>query len=231
MYEADPSDPTETDVKNLMPLTKTELPNIPGNNISQGLAPNTENSNPFFLSNGDRGTYNFLLDSTKGQLDTGRTYIFIINPPPDSIYQQRRFRLVIEGRNGDIVSYTATSLDGKPLNTTDNRTSENGILNIQDAANLGLVFAVLDLNTSICQVKEVQIVKTGDRAAAHPGDPVIYRFSVRNIASSSLNNVFVTDTLPLECNFLLKSVRAELGNTPVQITTIYDESRELKHKA
>lgn len=58
VYEADSSDPTGTDVKNLVPLTRTELPNIPGNSLSQGLAPNTENSNPFFLSNGDRGTYN-----------------------------------------------------------------------------------------------------------------------------------------------------------------------------
>lgn len=224
VYEADPSDPTGTDVKNLVPLTRTELPDVPGNSISPGLAPNTENSNPFFLSNGDGGTYNFLFDSTKGQVDTGRTYIFIINPPPDSIYQQRRFRLVIEGRDGDIVSYTATSLDGKPINTTDNRTSENGTLNIQDAASVGLVFAVLNLNTSICQAQEVQIVKTGDRAAAQPGDTVIYRLSVRNLASSSLNNVVVTDTLPLGFNFLPKSVRAELGNTPVQITTNHNNS-------
>lgn len=224
IYEADPSDPTGTDVKNLVPLTRTELPNIPGNSISQGLAPNTENSNPFFLSNGDGGTYNFLLDPNKGQLDVGRTYIFIINPPPNSIYQQRRVRLVIESRNGDIVSYNATSLDGKPITSTDNRTSENGTLNIQDAARLGLVFSVLNLDTSICQAQEVQIVKTGDRAAAQPGDTVIYRLSVRNLASSSLNNVVVTDTLPLGFNFLPKSVRAELGNTPVQITTNHNNS-------
>ena len=80
------------------------------------------------------------------------------------------------------------------------------------------------MNTSVCQDQEVQIVKTGDRAAAQPGDTVIYRLSLRNLASTSLNNVVVTDSLPLGFNFLPESVRAELGDTRVKITTSHNNS-------
>lgn len=197
VYEADPSDPTGTNIKDLVPLTRTELPDIPDNGISLGLAPNIENSNPYFLTNGDKGTYSFLLDPNKGQLEPGKTYILLINPPPDSIYNQRRTKIVIDARNGDLVSYRATSLDGRSISSTDDDSTQIETVNIRDAARVGLVFSVLDLDTNVCQAQEVQIVKTGDRAVAQPGDTVIYRLSIRNLASSSLNNVVVTDTLPL----------------------------------
>lgn len=224
LYESDPSDPTGTEIKNLVPLTKTEVPEIAGNALSLGLAPNIENSNPFFLTDGDEGIYNFLLDPKRGQLDTGRTYILLINPPPESNYDPRRIRISIRDRNGSIVTYTATSLDGKPISSTDDLTSITQTVNIQDAERIGLSFAILDLNASVCQDQEVQIVKTGDRAAAQPGDTVIYRLSLRNLASTSLNNVVVTDSLPLGFNFLPESVRAELGDTPVKITTSHNNS-------
>lgn len=225
LYESDPSDPTGTEIKNLVPLTKTEVPGIAGNALTLGLAPNIENSNPFFLTDGDQGTYNFLLDPERGQLDPGRTYILLIKPPPDSTnYDQRRIRLTIRDRDGDIVTYTATSLDGKPISSTDDRTSVTQTVDIRNAERIGLTFAILDLNASVCQDQEVQIVKTGDRAAAQPGDTVIYRLSLRNLASASLNNVVVTDSLPLGFNFLPESVRAELGDTPVKITTSHNNS-------
>ena len=224
LYESDPSDPTGTEIKNLVPLTKTEVPDIAGNALTLGLAPNIENSNPFFLTDGDGGVYNFLLDPKRGQLDAGRTYILLIKPPLDSNFDQRRIRISIRDRNGSIVTYTATSLDGKPISSTDDLTSMTQTVNIQDAERIGLSFAILDLNASVCQDQEVQIVKTGDRAAAQPGDTVIYRLSLRNLASTSLNNVVVTDSLPLGFNFLPESVRAELGDTPVKITTSHNNS-------
>lgn len=128
--ESDPSDPTGTEIKNLVPLTKTEVPEITGNALTLGLAPNIENSNPFFLTDGDKGTYNLLLDPKRGQLDTGRTYILLIKPPPDSNYDQRRIRISIRDHNGNIVTYTATSLDGKPISSTDDLTSITQTINI-----------------------------------------------------------------------------------------------------
>jgi len=219
LYEVNPSDPTGTELGDVTALTQTELPDLPGNSLPRGATPNTQNSNPFFLTNGEQGTYNFLLDPRRGQLDQGRTYILVVNPPPDSIYDQRQFRIVIGQRNGEIVSYTATSLDGKPVSTTDSKTSVNGTITIREAEQVGLVVAILDLNTSICQAQEIQITKTGDRAAAEPGDTVIYRLSIRNLASTPLNNLVVTDTLPLGFQLLAESVRGELEGTLVPITT------------
>lgn len=225
LYDADPSDPTGTSLKGLVPLTRTEVPDAPDNNIPLGLAPNKENSNPYYLTNGTEGTYNFLFDPSRGQLDTGRTYILVINPPADSIYDQRRVKLTINERNGNLVTYTATAIDGKPISSTDsNQTSLTQTINIRDAARLGLILAVLDVNTSICQEQELEIVKTGDRAAAQPGDTVVYHLLVRNLSSASLNNVTVTDNLPLGFNLVPKSARAELGDTPVQIATSHNGS-------
>ncbi|HEY9797370.1 MAG TPA: hypothetical protein V6D30_17125, partial [Leptolyngbyaceae cyanobacterium] len=62
LYEADLADPTGASFKDLVPLTQTEFPDKPDNGILQGMRPNTQNSNPFFLTTGEKGTYNFLLD-------------------------------------------------------------------------------------------------------------------------------------------------------------------------
>lgn len=222
LYEPNSQDATTTEIAEPVPLTRTESPDIANNNIPRGLEPNTENSNPFFLTNGKEGTYNFLLDPQRGQLDRGKTYILLIHPPDKSIYDERRIKLTIGERDDRVVAYTATSLDGKPISATDNRTSINGTIDIENAERIGLVLAVLDLDTSVCQAQEVQVVKTGDRATAEPGDTVIYRLSVKNLSSSPLKNIVVTDTLPLGFTFIPKSVRAELGKSPVAIASSHD---------
>lgn len=219
LYEVDPTDRTGTEIRSLVALTRTELPDIGNNDRPLGLAPNTENSNPFFLTNGNEGRYNFLLDLDKGQLAPGKTYILLISPPSDSIYNERRVKLTIGSQSGGVVSYTATSIDGRPISTTDNQTSLTGTINIDNAERLGLSLAILDLDTTICQSQEVQIIKTGDRASAAPGDTVIYRISVKNLASSTLNKVVITDTLPLGFSFISNSVRGELGGNSVAITS------------
>ncbi len=206
----------------LVPLTRTEVPDNPDNKIPLGLAPNKENSNPFFVT--QQGTYNFLFDANRGQIDSGRAYIFVVNPPANSIYQQRRVRVVVNQRIGDNFTYTATSLDGKSISTTDNSTSLTETVDVQDAARIGLSLALLDFDSSICQSQEVQIIKTGDRAAAEPGDTVIYRLSLRNLASAPLNNIVATDTLPLGFDFLPKSVRGQIGNTNIPINVSHNGS-------
>jgi uncharacterized repeat protein (TIGR01451 family) len=71
----------------------------------------------------------------------------------------------------------------------------------------------------MCQPNQVQIIKTGDRATAEPGDTAIYRLSVKNLADAGLNNVVITDNLPLGFNFLPKSVRGEMNGQSVNITS------------
>ncbi len=219
LYEVDAADPTGVNLGRLVSLAPTELPDRPGNGIPEGQAPNTANSNPFSLTNGDRGTYNFLLDVQKGQLDAGRSYILVVNPPRNSIYAQRRFRLTVGTRIGNQVSYTATAIDGRPISSGSNDTSVTSTITIRDAAQTSLVLAALNFGAGVCQAQEIQLIKTGDRAAAEPGDTVIYRLLIKNLSSAAINNLTVTDTLPLGFRFLSKSVSGDFRGTAVPITT------------
>ena len=105
------------------------------------------------------------------------------------------------------------------LALANNQTSVTGTISIDNAQRLGLSLAILELSTSICQSQEIQIIKTGDRASAAPADTVIYRISVKNLASATLTNVVVTDVLPLGFNFISDSVRGELGGKSVAVTS------------
>jgi uncharacterized repeat protein (TIGR01451 family) len=208
-----------TDLGSLVPLTPTEVPDNPLNSIPLGLAPNIQNSNPYFLASTGQGTYNFLFDDSKGQLDAGRTYILVVNPPAGSIYVQRRVRIQITSRVGNSVSYTAESLDLNPIATTNNPTNSlSSSTTIGDAATVGLVL-VTGLDASICQPEEIQITKTGNQVTAEPGDTVIYRVSLKSQSTSALDLLKVTDTLPLGFSFIPNSVRASLAGTPVALST------------
>jgi uncharacterized repeat protein (TIGR01451 family) len=224
LYESDAADPTGVNLGRLISLTPTEVPDKPGNGIAEGRSPNTINSNPFSLTNSDRGTYNFLLDVQKGQLDSGRSYVLVINPPRNSIYAQRRFRLTIGARTGKQASYTATAIDGRPIRSGSNDTSVTSTITIQDAEQTSLVIAALSFGAGVCQAQEIQIIKTGDRATAEPGDTVIYRLLIRNLSSAAINNLTVTDTLPLGFRFLPKAVRGDFRGTAVPITTTQNGS-------
>ena len=222
LYSVDPTDPTGTNLGRLLPLPPTEVPDIPGNSFSLGLAPNDFNTNPFYLTNGDEGKYNFLLDANRGQVTPGTSFILVITPPADStLYSQRRIKITIGARINNKVSYVATALDGKPISVQGQSTQVvNGEVTIQDAERTGLALGVLDLSAGVCQSRELQITKSGDRATAQPGDTVIYRLSVRNLASAAVTNLAITDTLPLGFRFLADSVRAEFQGAAVPVQTI-----------
>jgi uncharacterized repeat protein (TIGR01451 family) len=217
LYEADPGDPTGG-IGSLVDLTETEYPDVADNDIKEGSSPNTQNSNPFYLTNGDQGGYNFLLDLERGQLEAGDRYILVINPPPGSNYNQRRIRIDIVSNNNGVITYTATSLDGRPISANAGSNSATGQLDLNDPERRRLDLAVLDLTAAICEARELQIIKTGDRFAAEPGDTVIYRLSVRNLSATSIDTLNITDQLPLGFSFRSDSVRAELNGQAVPIT-------------
>jgi uncharacterized repeat protein (TIGR01451 family) len=226
IYEVNPADPTGTELGNLTPLTPTELPDTPNNGISGGLTPNGTNKNPFFLSNSaqgaDRGAYNFLFDPAKGQLTTGRSYILVINPPANSIYGQRRIKIQILDSTGgignNIVRYVATSLDGQPISADGDTTVEDTVAFVANAELTGLDLLAFQFTSTLCQPDQAQIIKTADRAAAEPGDAVIYRLSVKNRADVDLNQIAVTDTLPLGFKFIERSVKGEIGGQAAAVT-------------
>lgn len=226
VYETNPSDPTQTELGNLVDLTRTEVPDSPNNNVFGGLEPNGQNLNPFFLSNsaqGDlRGRYNFLLDPNKGQLVPGRTYIIVINPPAGSIYTQRRIRIQIVDSTGTsrntIVRYIATSLDGQPISAQGDTRVEDTVATVANAEVIGLDLFAFRLTTQMCQPEQARLIKTADRAAAEPGDTVIYRLSVRSQADGALTQVALTDTLPIGFRFVPGSVQGEIDNQRVEVS-------------
>ncbi|MEO0013122.1 MAG: hypothetical protein RLZZ535_1511 [Cyanobacteriota bacterium] len=219
LYDPNTTDPTGSSISNITPLTATELPDDPNNDIAKGIKPNIENSNPFFLTNSDQGRYSFLLDEERQQLDFGATYILVVKPPENSIYDERRVKLVIGDRQGNVVQYTASSLDGKPIRASDGQTTITGeIVLVEDAERVGLDLAVLDLGTSVCDAQEIQITKTGDRASAEPGDIVLYRLAIRNLASAPIDNFQITDTLPVGFELQTDSIKAEVKEQLIPIT-------------
>lgn len=68
----------------------------------------------------------------------------------------------------------------------------------------------------------LQLIKTADRAAAEPGDTVVYRLALRNTGDAIANNIKITDTLPLGVRLLPQSVKGSLTTggvtTPVTLT-------------
>ena len=229
LFETDPNDPTETEPGQLVDLTETELPDIPNNGISAGLEPNITNVNNYAVTNepvnGKRGVYNFLFDSSKGQTEVGKSYILVINPPQNSNFPERRVRIEIENVTGNVLTYVATSIDGQPITTVSgtgtqvsNTQLSDDVVIIQDAERVGLSLA-LRFDLDLCSDEQITITKTGDRATAEPGDTAVYRLSLRNTGDAALNDIVVTDQLPLGFKFLAESVRGEIANEAVTVTT------------
>jgi uncharacterized repeat protein (TIGR01451 family) len=68
----------------------------------------------------------------------------------------------------------------------------------------------------------LELLKTADRAAAEPGDTVIYRLALRNTGDASARNITITDTAPLGLRFLPESLKASIttvggASTPVTL--------------
>jgi uncharacterized repeat protein (TIGR01451 family) len=216
VYNADASD---------LATGLTTFPRTGSGTAFPGVPPNIQNVNPFFLANEEpKGGYNFFLDQSAGQIEIGRKYILIVNPPAGSRrYAQRQIRIVVTGRDdvAKTVSYTATALDGKGISLDGDPASFSTTVAINNAATTGLGLSALSLlDRPICvgPSTPIQITKTADRAAAEPGDTVIYRLSVRNLNSVDANNIQLNDVLPLGFGFIPRSLRAELGGSPVPVT-------------
>ena len=216
LYTPDPADPTGTEIKSVLPLTPTAVP--AGAGLPLGIAPNAANQNPFPLSDTDKGRFSFLLDPARGQLDAGQVYILALTPPPGSAYRPRRIRITIGATSQGQVSCTAASLDGAPVSGMNGQMTAVHTLFVSDASSGGLALTALNLGLTDCPLREVQIVKTADRATAQPGDTVVYRVSVTNTASLPLANIQILDTPPLGFSLRPDSVRAAVGSARVPVT-------------
>jgi uncharacterized repeat protein (TIGR01451 family) len=171
-----------------------------------GIEPNITNINPFPLTGSKDGRYNFLFNST--QTVVGKSYILLVKIPENSSYGERRVIIDITGFDGTILSYQATSLDGKPLSSTESNVKKASI-NIADAARIGLV------GVGVCESQPAKIVKSADRATAEPGDTVVYRITLSNNSDTDIPNPIVQDTLPLGMTLRPNSIRANIGDAIV----------------
>jgi uncharacterized repeat protein (TIGR01451 family) len=197
----------------LVNLDKTELPDIPDNGIGAGIQPNNTNLPQYRLINRTdefRGRYNFLFNES--QVNTGASYILIIRPPENSTYGERRILIHIDDFNPTtkVLKFTATSLDGKQIGTTESSV-RSGSITIDDAARVGIV------GVGVCEDRPAKIIKTADRATAEPGDTVVYRITLSNQSDAPTDNPIVKDTFPLGMSLRTNTIRAQLGTTPLPV--------------
>jgi uncharacterized repeat protein (TIGR01451 family) len=204
------------DIGSPVVLTST-APSQTSANIVVGVSPNIYNANPFFLVTTDQGKYNFLLDINRGQVDVGKEYILVVRPPATSSLAERRIKITITARNASTANYTATSLDGNPISSSGTN-SVTGVFNVANTTTAGLSLAVaFSLNVGVCEAQAIQLIKTGDRSAAEPGDIVIYRLAAKNLSSTVVTNPEIRDELPLGFQYVDGSIRAELGGNAVTV--------------
>jgi uncharacterized repeat protein (TIGR01451 family) len=178
---------------------------------AEGIEPNVTNINPYSLNGSTDGRYNFLFN--RSQTVIGKSYILVVKIPENSSYGERRIVIDITGFDGKTLSYQATSLDGKPLSSTESNVRKNSI-SIEDAARVGLV------GVGICESQPAKIVKSADRATAEPGDTVVYRLTLSNNSDTDIENPIVEDTLPQGMSLRTTSVQAKLGENIIKNVTV-----------
>jgi uncharacterized repeat protein (TIGR01451 family) len=200
-------------------INPTSIVALDRTTAANGIEPNNTNINPFSLNDSKDGRYNFLFN--RDQTVVGKSYILLVKIPENSSYGERRVIIDITGFDGNILSYQATSLDGKPLSSTDSNVRKASIT-IADAARVGLV------GVGICESQPAKIVKSADRATAEPGDTVVYRLTLSNNSDTEIANPIVEDTLPQGMSLNLNSVRANLGDTAItKVNVTQDGSKAI----
>jgi uncharacterized repeat protein (TIGR01451 family) len=210
--------PDRLKLGNLVALTPTEVPDIPNNGISEGVAPNGQNSNPFALTTGNvGGQYNFLLDRSKGQQNPGQSYILVIKPPAGSIYGERQILLDVVSSTTSSITFNVTSLDSQALSAGTGGGAATQVITtpIQE---LSTSLSLVGLNVGVCNPQTFQIIKSADRAAAEPGDTVIYRLVLKNLSATPIGTLAVTDTLPLGFQLQPNAIKARQDNADIPVT-------------
>ena len=110
--------------------------------------------------------------------------------------------------------------------------AQNEIKNSASASGGNLPDVVKSNETSLTAGQAVlQLLKTADRAAAEPGDTVIYRLALTNTGQVPANQITITDTQPLGVRFLPESLQGSLTTggttTPVSLPPAVTSDRQL----
>ncbi len=81
------------------------------------------------------------------------------------------------------------------------------------------------------EVPALRITKTADKAAAQPGDTVLYRIAIRNVGNATANNLTLTDTLPRGLVFEMRSLSASIstnGTSTIPVSASKSDNRDVK---
>jgi uncharacterized repeat protein (TIGR01451 family) len=106
------------------------------------------------------------------------------------------------------------------------------ITNTASASGSNLPSEVTSNSTSLVAGQPVlELIKTADRAAAEPGDTVIYRLALKNKGNAAANKIVINDNLPLGMRFLAESLQGSLttenGTTPVTLPPATTSERQV----
>lgn len=99
----------------------------------------------------------------------------------------------------------------------------NDVINAASGAADNLTNPVISNQTVASVVRpRLELIKSGDRAAAEPGDTIIYRLTLRNTGQIPAGNIIITDVLPLGINYVSTLTQASItvgtGTTPTTLT-------------
>lgn len=74
--------------------------------------------------------------------------------------------------------------------------------------------------TLLAEQVKLELIKTADRAAAEPGDTIVYRLALKNVGTGTARNIVITDTSPLGLNFIPRSLQGSItvGTTTTPVT-------------
>jgi uncharacterized repeat protein (TIGR01451 family) len=205
-------------------LTRTQLPALPAIPLPAGVAPNNQDLNPFTVTNGNVGIYEFLLDTTKGQTAAGLNFALLTNAPAASTLPKRRIKVTLGATTGTNVAYTATALDNMAINATSTLQTVTGTFPIVRTSANG-TFAVFQLAVAECPTNAIGISKTANVAEAQIGDTVVYSVAVTNQSLTAIASPTVTDILPLGFSYVGGSVRAGIAGAAVPATATIAGSR------
>jgi uncharacterized repeat protein (TIGR01451 family) len=111
-------------------------------------------------------------------------------------------------------------------------TAQTEIKNSASASGGNLPDVVQSNETTLTAGQAIlQLVKTADRAAAEPGDTVIYRLALTNTGQVPANQITITDTPPLGVRFLPESLQGALTTggttTPVSLPPAVTADRQI----
>lgn len=134
-------------------------------------------------------------------------------------HQLNRFKLLLTALFTAFIIIGASSTAAKEITNTATASGDNIPIVNSNTTSLVAGQAILEL------------IKTSDRAAAEPGDTVIYRLALRNTGDAPALDLTITDTAPLGLRFVPESVQGSVTNgsttTPVTLPTPVRSNRNV----